>query len=84
MEPTQLEQSINRLTDQLNRLSSHLLNDDQAGRVGTIEKVQIHDQEIEKLKTEQKIRKASNAVWGSIGGGLILLARELILVVKHA
>ena len=83
MELEQLEQKIDELTKALNRISFHLFNDDGAGMVGTIKKVEQLDKRVERIETENKIRKASVAIWGSIGGGLIIIGKELFVLLKH-
>jgi len=92
-----LEQKINQLSDlvksltdtmnvtnsQVQRMNFHLFNDDGAGVVGTIKKVDDLDKRVERIETENKIRKATYAIWGSVGGGLVLFGEKLLSYIQH-
>lgn len=86
MEPNSndLEGKMDLMNRQLARISFHLFNDLEAGKDGLINKADKNEIRIEKLETDAKIRNARNAIWGSIGGGIVILARELFAVLKHA
>lgn len=79
-----LEVKIDQLSAQVQRLNFHLFNDEGAGMMGAIKRVENNEKRLEKIETDAKIRTARAAVWGSIGGGVLLIAKELIGLIKHA
>jgi len=79
----QLEQKIDDLTKALNRISFHLFNDDGAGMVGTIKKVDQLQERVKGLEDVNKIKNARVAIFSTIGGGLVIAAKELFILLKH-
>lgn len=72
-----LEETQEHFSKQLDKFGSYLFNDDQTGTDGIVKKIRTLEKDMEVLKTDKKIRKASNAIWGSVGAVVFLLLKWL-------
>lgn len=72
-----LEQTQELVSKQLMEFGSYLFNDERTGTDGIVKKIRTLEKDVEILKTDKKIRKASNAIWGSIGAVALLILKWL-------
>lgn len=73
------------LTEKVDKILFYLYNDDKTGTKGIVQQVRDIRIDLDKVIENQKISMAKRAVWntvfGAIGGGLIWLAKTLIVLV---
>ena len=86
-----LKSQVNIIDDKVDRILSYLDNDEKTGRIGLVTQIKHHEINVQALtlkivemEHQKSIDKAvSNtkmAVWGSIGGGIMLFATWLFKI----
>jgi len=79
-----LEEKIDALTSKLDRIAYHLYNDEGAGTLGTIKRVDNIDRRLEKVETDKKIQSARLGMLGVFGAIIFEIGKYLFMLLKHA
>jgi hypothetical protein len=77
-----LEQA-QQILDKVIKIESYLYNDIATNRPGVVQRQEDMDTRLEKLETEATVKKKVWAIFGMVGGGLMMLIIELVKWLIH-